>query len=203
MSQDLKVSKVAGTAISVRGNDIDTDRIIPARFLKCVVFEGLGEFAFEDDRKQLAAKGEVHPFDIEHFQGAEILLVNKNFGCGSSREHAPQSLSRWGIKAIIGESFSEIFFGNNISMGIPCVHATEENIEKLISANEADPASTFTLDLETLTASNGSVTVPVTLAEGPREQFLQGSWDVTAELLSNGDLIKETAANLPYFGHWK
>lgn len=203
MSQDLKVSKVTGSAISVRGNDIDTDRIIPARFLKCVVFEGLGKHAFEDDRKQLAEKGEVHPFDIEEFQGAEILLVNKNFGCGSSREHAPQSLSRWGIKAIIGESFSEIFFGNNISMGIPCVHATEENIEKLMSANEADPASTFTLDLETLTASNGSVTVPVTLADGPREQFLQGSWDVTAELLSNGDLIEETAAKLPYFGHWK
>lgn len=203
MSQNLIVNKVTGTAISVRGNDIDTDRIIPARFLKCVVFEGLGEHAFEDDRLQLAAKGEVHPFDIEHFQGAEILLVNKNFGCGSSREHAPQSLSRWGIKAIIGESFSEIFFGNNISMGIPCVHATEENIEKLMSANESDPSSTFTLDLENLTASNGSVTVPVTLAEGPREQFLKGSWDVTAELLSNGDLIEETAGNLPYFRHWK
>ncbi|MCM8525018.1 MAG: 3-isopropylmalate dehydratase small subunit [Lentisphaeraceae bacterium] len=203
MSQDLVINKVSGTAISVRGNDIDTDRIIPARFLKCVVFEGLGEHAFEDDRKQLAQKGEVHPFDMEQFQGAEILFVNKNFGCGSSREHAPQSLARWGIKAIVGESFSEIFFGNNISMGIPCVHATEENIEKLISANEADPASKFTLDLESLTVSNGSVSVPVTLADGPREQFLKGSWDVTAELLSNGDLIEATASNLPYFGHWK
>lgn len=203
MSQDLIVNKVSGRAVSVRGNDIDTDRIIPARFLKCVVFEGLGQHAFEDDRKQLAEKGRVHPFDMEHFQGSEILFVNKNFGCGSSREHAPQSLFRWGIKAIVGESFSEIFFGNNISMGIPCVHATSENIEKLMTANESDPASSFTVDLESMTVSNGSVSVPVTLADGPREQFLQGSWDVTAELLSNGDLIESTAANLPYFGHWK
>lgn len=203
MSQDLVIKEVSGRAVTVRGNDIDTDRIIPARFLKCVVFEGLGEHAFEDDRIQLANKGEVHPFDKEEFQGSELLFVNKNFGCGSSREHAPQSLMRWGIKAIIGESFSEIFFGNNISMGIPCVHATEENIEKLMAANEADPSATFTLDLEKLTVTSGSVSVPVTLADGPKEQFLQGSWDVTAELLAGGDLIESTAANLPYFGHWK
>lgn len=203
MSQNLIVKNISGSAISVRGNDIDTDRIIPARFLKCVVFEGLGQHAFEDDRKQLADKAEVHPFDMEEFQGAEILFANKNFGCGSSREHAPQSLSRWGIKAIVGESFSEIFFGNNISMGIPCVHATPENIEILMAANEAAPSSSFSVDLESMTVSNGSVSVPVTLADGPREQFLQGSWDVTAELLSNGDLIETTAGNLPYFGHWK
>lgn len=203
MSQDLVIKEVSGRAVTVRGNDIDTDRIIPARFLKCVVFEGLGEHAFEDDRIQLSKKGEVHPFDKEEFQGAELLFVNKNFGCGSSREHAPQSLMRWGIKAIIGESFSEIFFGNNISMGIPCVHATEENIEKLMAANEADPTASFTLDLEKLTVTSGAVSVPVTLADGPKEQFLQGSWDVTAELLAGGDLIESTAANLPYFGHWK
>ena len=200
---DQVVKSVSGRAISVRGNDIDTDRIIPARFLKCVVFEGLGEHAFEDDRLQLKEKGEVHPFDKPEFAGSEILFVNKNFGCGSSREHAPQSLARWGIKAIVGESFSEIFYGNNVAMGIPCVHASEEDIEKLISANEADPSAEFTVDLESLTASSGSVSVPVTIADGPREQFLQGTWDVTAELLSNGDLIEETAAGLPYFNHWK
>ncbi len=203
MNNEFVVNKVIGRAITLRGNDIDTDRIIPARFLKCVVFEGLGEHAFEDDRLQLKAKGEIHPFDKKEFQGANLLFVNKNFGCGSSREHAPQSLMRWGIKAIVGESFSEIFFGNNISMGIPCVHASEENIEKLMNANESNHAASFTLDLEKLTISNGKITVPVTLADGPREQFLQGSWDVTAELLAGEELIKSTAAKLPYFKHWK
>jgi 3-isopropylmalate/(R)-2-methylmalate dehydratase small subunit len=201
MNQIIK--EVTGRAISVRGNDIDTDRIIPARFLKCVVFEGLGKHAFEDDRKQLAAKGKVHPFDNSDFAGSSVLFANKNFGCGSSREHAPQSLSRWGIQAIVAESYSEIFYGNNVSMGIPCVHATEEGIETLMTANESNPQVEFKIDLESLTASFGDVSVPITIAEGPREQFLKGAWDVTAELLANTDLIEETAAALPYFGHWK
>lgn len=200
---DQIIKNISGKAISVRGNDIDTDRIIPARFLKCVVFEGLGEHAFEDDRQQLSAKGEVHPFDEPKFAGASILFANKNFGCGSSREHAPQSLSRWGIQAIVAESYSEIFYGNNVSMGIPCVHVTEGDIETLMSANEADATAEYKLDLETLTISAGDVSVAVTIAEGPRQQFLQGAWDVTIELLANNDLIEETAANLPYFGHWK
>ncbi|MCH2207161.1 MAG: 3-isopropylmalate dehydratase small subunit [Lentisphaerales bacterium] len=203
MANDQIIKAVKGTGVTVRGNDIDTDRIIPARFLKCVVFEGLGEFAFADDRAQLAKKGEVHPFDKPEFAGSSILFANKNFGCGSSREHAPQSLSRWGIKSIVAESYSEIFFGNNVSMGIPCVIANEENIEKLMAANEADPKAECVVDVDKLTASVGEVSVPVTLADGPREQFLQGSWDVTAELLANTDAIEETAAQLPYFGHWK
>ena len=203
MSNDQIVKSVQGTGVTVRGNDIDTDRIIPARFLKCVVFEGLGEFAFADDRAQMTAKGETHPFDKPEFAGSSILFANKNFGCGSSREHAPQSLSRWGIKAIVAESYSEIFFGNNVSMGIPCVIAHEENIAKLMDANEANPKAECIVDVESLTASVGEVTVQVTLAEGPREQFLQGSWDVTAELLANDSAINETAAQLPYFSHWK
>ena len=203
MSNDQIIKEVTGTSVTVRGNDIDTDRIIPARFLKCVVFEGLGEFAFADDKAQMVKKGEVHPFDKPEFAGSSILLVNKNFGCGSSREHAPQSLSRWGIQAIVGESYSEIFFGNNVSMGIPCVIATEENIEKLMAANEADPKAECKVDVDALTVSVGDVTVPVTLADGPREQFLKGSWDVTAELLANAGAIEETAAQLPYFSHWK
>lgn len=203
MSNDQIIKTVKGTGVTVRGNDIDTDRIIPARFLKCVVFEGLGEFAFADDRAQLAEKGEVHPFDKPEFAGSSILFANKNFGCGSSREHAPQSLSRWGIKSIVAESYSEIFFGNNVSMGIPCVIANEENIEKLMAANEANPKAECMVDVDKLTASVGEVSVPVTLADGPREQFLQGSWDVTAELLANTTAIEETAAHLPYFGHWK
>jgi 3-isopropylmalate/(R)-2-methylmalate dehydratase small subunit len=203
MTNDLIVKNVTGTTITVRGNDIDTDRIIPARFLKCVVFEGLGEFAFEDDRKQLAAKGQVHAFDNPSFQGASILLANKNFGCGSSREHAPQSLARWGIKAIAAESFSEIFFGNNVSMGIPCVVVSESDIRKVMTENEQNPSASSKLCLETLTLTVGNVSVPVTLADGPREQFLKGSWDVTAELMANSKEITATAANLPYFGHWK
>ena len=197
------IKSVSGSSIPVRGNDIDTDRIIPARFLKCVVFEGLGKHAFEDDRIQLKEKGEVHSFDKEEFQNASVLLVNKNFGCGSSREHAPQSLMRWGIKAIVGESFSEIFFGNNVAMGIPCVLADEEGIETLIQISEKDPSAQFEVDLETMTVSAGGQSVPVTLADGPREQFLQGTWDVTAELLAADAEIAETAQALPYLNHWK
>ena len=203
MKNDLIINNVKGSAVSVRGNDIDTDRIIPARFLKSVVFQGLGEHAFSDDRKQMSDQGQVHPFDQERFQGASVLLVNKNFGCGSSREHAPQSLARWGIKAIIGESYSEIFFGNNVSMGIPCVIADETSIEKLMTANEENPSAELELDLENLTASIAGVSVAVTCPAGPREQFLKGSWDVTSELLANTEAIAETAANLPYFNHWK
>jgi len=200
---DLIIKKICATAVSIRGNDIDTDRIIPSRFLKSVVFEGLGEHAFSDDRKQMAERGETHPFDDSQFANSGILLVNKNFGCGSSREHAPQSLMRWGIKAIIGESYSEIFFGNNIALGIPCVIADESGIERLISANESDPSAELSLDIEELTASIGNTKVKVTLADGPREQFLNGSWDVTAELLANTADIEATAAQLPYFSHWK
>ncbi|MCM8529542.1 MAG: 3-isopropylmalate dehydratase small subunit [Lentisphaeraceae bacterium] len=203
MSTDQIIKEVTGTGVTVRGNDIDTDRIIPARFLKCVVFEGLGEFAFADDKAQMAEKGETHPFDMPEFAGSSVLFVNKNFGCGSSREHAPQSLSRWGIKAIVGESYSEIFFGNNVSMGIPCLIATKENIEKLMDANEADKKAKCSVSVEELTVTVGNTTVPVTLAAGPREQFLKGSWDVTAELLANASAIEETAKNLPYFTHWK
>ena len=199
----LIIKAVKARAITVRGNDIDTDRIIPARFLKSIVFEGLGEHAFSDDRSQMAERGETHPFDEERFAGSGILFVNKNFGCGSSREHAPQSLKRWGINAIIGESYSEIFYGNNVSLGVPCLIADEEAIEKLMAANEANPQAEFTVDIEALTVSCDGTSVSVTIPAGPREQFLKGSWDVTAELLKNGDKIDTTAADLPYFKHWK
>ena len=200
---DLVIKEVKARAVTVRGNDIDTDRIIPARFLKSVVFEGLGEHAFSDDRSQMAERGETHPFDQERFSGSEILFVNKNFGCGSSREHAPQSLKRWGVKAIVGESYSEIFYGNNVSLGVPCMIADEEAIEKLMAANEANPQAEFTVDIEKLTVSCDGTSVSVTIPAGPREQFLKGSWDVTAKLLKNSDKIDVTAAELPYFKHWK
>ena len=199
---DTSIKNISGTAVPVRGNDIDTDRIIPARFLTKITFEGLGEEAFTDDRKQLADKGEVHPFDNPSFAKGKILLVNKNFGCGSSREHAPQAIKRHGIDCIIGESYSEIFFGNNVSIGVPCLKVNEAEIALLQDAAEADPSANFTVDLETMEITVGDTTVKGFLPEGARQQFIGGTWDVTAELLSNSDAITETAANLPYFNHW-
>ena len=200
---ELVVKNVRGRAVPVRGNDIDTDRIIPARFLKSVVFDGLGAHAFADDRAQLKAKGQLHPFDKPEHQGSKVLIVNANFGCGSSREHAPQAIMRWGIKVIVGVSFAEIFFGNNISLGVPCLKVSAADAEALQDAVEANPAAEVEVDLETLTVTVGVLKVKAELAEGPRQQFLAGSWDVTAELLANRPQIAVTAARLPYFSAWK
>jgi len=195
------ISGISGTAIPVRGNDIDTDRIIPARFLRCVVFDGLGVHAFEDDRLQLKAKGQTHSFDNAAYAGSGILLVNKNFGCGSSREHAPQALMRWGIKAIIGESFAEIFFGNCVSLGIPCVTVSESEIQKLMLKAEQEPKSEFHLDLERQTLTR-PLDMPVSMADGPRSQFLTGRWNALNELLENVTAIDEVAGRLPYVSGW-
>lgn len=202
---DSRRIKITGRVVAVPGNDIDTDRIIPARFLKCVVFDGLGEHVFADDRAQLKAAGKMHPFDDPRFADAEILLVNKNFGCGSSREHAPQAIMRWGrgIKAIVGESFAEIFFGNCVSLGIPCLTVDEAGARALMEAHQTDPAAVATIDIEALEVALGSARVAAKLPDGPRRQFLDGSWDTTAELLAAGDEIRATAARLPYFEHWR
>jgi 3-isopropylmalate/(R)-2-methylmalate dehydratase small subunit len=203
--QDSKRIRITGPAVSVDGNDVDTDRIIPARFLKCVTFDGLGAHAFEDDRAQLKAAGKQHPFDDAARQNARVLLVNRNFGCGSSREHAPQALMRWhkGIQAVVGESFAEIFFGNCVALGIPCLTASSADIAKLKAAVASDANTEVTVDLEKGTATAAGVTIPVSIPAGARKQLMTGRWDSSAELLEGKNEIKQTASKLPYFAHWQ
>jgi 3-isopropylmalate/(R)-2-methylmalate dehydratase small subunit len=206
MKDSTVISTVSGPAIPLRGNDIDTDRIIPARYLRAVTFEGLGEHAFEDDRRGLKAKGQTHSFDDPRFQGAHILFVNKNFGCGSSREHAPQALMRWGIQAVVGESFAEIFFGNCVSLGIPCVTVDEATINRLLNAAEANPSASWTLDLkaqEIRTAAPAPLQEKVFMPAGPLSQFESGQWNPMNELLSHLAEVDSVAEHLPYVsGHW-
>ncbi|MGB3201198.1 MAG: 3-isopropylmalate dehydratase small subunit [Nodosilinea sp.] len=190
-----QVKQITGTGIPLRGNDIDTDRIIPARFLKCVTFDGLGEQAFADDRAALEGS---HPFDQPRYQGATILVVNRNFGCGSSREHAPQAIARWGIQAVLGESFAEIFFGNCVAIGIPCLVATAETVAQVQAALESDPSLSVTLDLATQTVQFGDQSAAVSMPEGVRQAFLAGTWDACGQLVANGEAIRATAAKLPY-----
>ena len=190
-----QILRVSGRGLVLRGDDIDTDRIIPARFLKCVSFDALGEQAFADDRTELAGD---HPFDQEAHQGASILVVNDNFGCGSSREHAPQALMRWGIRAVIGVSFAEIFYGNCLALGIPCATAGVEDIRKLQDAVESDPAAEWTLDLESLTVSNGTTTQAMALASGALDMLRSGQWDATGQLLARDLELSRTMAALPY-----
>jgi 3-isopropylmalate/(R)-2-methylmalate dehydratase small subunit len=194
-----KIVSVSGTALPVRGTNIDTDRIIPARFLRSVSFEGLEQHLFEDDRAQA---GDSHPLSNAAYTGASLLIVNANFGCGSSREHAPQAIRRRGIRAIIGESFSEIFFGNSVALGLPCVSVTPDAAAQLQSIAEADPRTTFTLDLTSMTVAAGGLTVPATLPAAAREGFLDGSWDATGLLLEEYDEVRKVADRLPYINGW-
>src|SRR3954454_24383899 len=157
-----KIQQIAGRALPLPGDNTDTDRIIPARFLRSITFEGLENHLFEDDRKQLAATGQSHPIDEAKYAGASILLVNVNFGCGSSREHAPQAIRRHGIRAIVGESFSEIFFGNSVALGMPCVTATASVVAELMSLVESDPSVELTIDLEAMRISGGDAAHPLT-----------------------------------------
>ncbi|MCL2451059.1 MAG: 3-isopropylmalate dehydratase small subunit [Polyangiaceae bacterium] len=198
---DAKRIVIEGTGIPLRGNDIDTDRIVPARYLKSVVFEGLGAHAFEDDRAQLRAADKLHPFDDPRFASGQVLLVNQNFGCGSSREHAPQALLRYGkgIRAIVGESFADIFRGNCVALGIPCVTVDAAAAERLIAAVEQDPALVVRLDLQTRTVLAGGRDAPVGIDDGTRAQFIDGRWDAVAELLGARDAIFAKARSIPYF----
>ena len=189
-----KISKISGNCISLVGDDIDTDRIIPARFLKCVDFESLGEAVFEDDRKDLNGK---HPFDLKLNQNASILLVNSNFGCGSSREHAPQSLMRWGIRAIIGESFAEIFYSNCIAIGIPCFTMAKKDIASL-QDKAAIGNLFFEIDIKNSIAIEESRRHKLEIKESSKNMFLSGEWDATSTLLSNIKLIERKMNILPY-----
>ncbi|MDB5390733.1 MAG: leuD [Planctomycetaceae bacterium] len=193
-----KIEQITGTAVPLPLDDIDTDRIIPARYLRCVTFEGLGEHAFEDDRKQ----NSKHPFDDARYQGASVLVAGRNFGCGSSREHAPQALIRWGIKALIAESFAEIFFGNCTANGTPCVCVSEDAVRQLAAAVTANPQTAVTVDLATLQVRCGALAFPCTMPEGARKSLTSGQWDFLAQLVENEAGIKATAKRLPYMSNF-
>jgi 3-isopropylmalate/(R)-2-methylmalate dehydratase small subunit len=192
------ISSISGRGIPVRGNDIDTDRIIPARFLRCVTFDGLGAHAFEDDRAQLKAQGKLHSFDDARFAGAKVLVANANFGCGSSREHAPQAIAKWGVQAIVAVSYSEIFHGNCVAMGLPAVRVSQTDSEAIQSAIEADPAATVTVDIERMTVTVAGRSFAAQLGDGPRKQFLTGAWDALGELVDGLPQVRQQATRLPY-----
>jgi 3-isopropylmalate/(R)-2-methylmalate dehydratase small subunit len=188
-----EITRAAGRGIPLRGDDIDTDRIIPARFLRAITFDGLEQHVFEDDRR---AGG--HPFDDPRFQGASVLLVNSNFGCGSSREHAPQALQRWGIRAVLGESFAGIFFGNALMIGLPCVTASGDDVRTLMDRVEANPALAIEIDLLARTCRAEGWSCAIALPEKVREALTTGAWDTTGMLLDQYEQVDATANRLPY-----
>ncbi len=189
-----KILQISGKCISLIGNDIDTDRIIPARFLKCINFDALGNSVFEDDRKTLKGR---HPLDLQENKNASILIVNSNFGCGSSREHAPQALMRWGIKAIIGESFAEIFYSNCVAIGIPCFTLPKKSIQDIQKYTE-NKSLFLEIDLKNCLAKSKDLNFIIEIKESSRKMFLSGEWDATATLLENETLVESKSKELPY-----
>ncbi|MFA9417856.1 3-isopropylmalate dehydratase small subunit [Natrinema sp. HArc-T2] len=201
MSDDVEIPEVdyvAGSGVPIRGNDIDTDQIIPARFMKVVTFDGLGEFAFFDLRFDDDDNQKDHPMNEDRFQDSSVMVVNSNFGCGSSREHAPQALMRWGIDAIIGESFAEIFAGNCLALGIPTVTADSETIQELQDWVDANPDGEIEIDVEAEEVTYGDTTIDVTVDEAQRKALVDGVWDTTALMKSNADAVRKKATELPY-----
>ena len=193
-----RISLVTGTALPLPGNNIDTDRIIPARFLRSVSFDGLEHHLFEDDRAQVEVQGGTHPIADARFAAATILVVNANFGCGSSREHAPQAIRRRGIRAVIGQSFSEIFFGNSVALGLPCVSVDAETAEALQQIAQNDPSATLEVDLASLRVCAAGSTWPIAVPASARDAFLNGTWDATGMLLDDYSAVESVAARLPY-----
>jgi 3-isopropylmalate/(R)-2-methylmalate dehydratase small subunit len=195
---DSQITQIVGTGIPLRGDDIDTDQIIPSRFLTAVTFEGLGDQVFIDARSALGDKGKVHAFSDLRFAAASILIVNRNFGCGSSREHAPQGLRRRGIRAIVGVTFGEIFAANCLAVGMPCVDATAEVASELQDSAERSPEALMRIDLVNLSICVGDRELPVAIAAGRRRQLLEGTWDATAVLLASGEAVDSKMRELGY-----
>ncbi|HWZ95279.1 MAG TPA: 3-isopropylmalate dehydratase small subunit [Opitutaceae bacterium] len=193
-----KITQVTGRGVFVPGNDIDTDRIIPARFMKCVTFDGLGEFLFFDMRKNADGTDKPHPLNEPRFKGASILLSGTNFGCGSSREHAPQAIQKYGIRAVVAESFAEIFFGNCTTLGIPCLAASREDIAKIAAAIEANPQVEVVIDVAAQEIRFGGQKVKTVIREAARDALVNGRWDPIGELLEGRDAVTAAAARLPY-----
>ena len=192
------ITSIRGRALPLRGDDIDTDRIMPARFLVGVSFDGLEQHVFEDDRRAAVRPHNRHPFDVAQYRGAKILIVNSNFGCGSSREHAPQGLHRWGIDAVIGESFAEIFFGNSVMIGMPCVTAAPDDVRTLMELVEKNPRAVVTVDLVAGTCDTDGFRCAVSLPRNVRDAFTSGAWDTTGMLLDHYEQVDAAAARLPY-----
>jgi 3-isopropylmalate/(R)-2-methylmalate dehydratase small subunit len=202
MTERRRIERVQGRAVAVHGDDIDTDRIIPARFLKAVTFDGLEDHVFEDDRREATGRGQVHPFDDPSHRGARVLIVGGNFGCGSSREHAPQAIARWGIQAVVGESFAEIFFGNAVMIGLPCVTVERASLDRLMALADANPDLEWVVDLAAGRLTAGDQAVPATMPEAARSALQSGNWDATALLLDRYEDVERTAARLPYLAGW-
>lgn len=193
-----RITRVSGRALPLRGHDIDTDRIIPARYLKAVSFEGLERHVFADDRSDPA-----HAFNQPQYEGASVLLVNRNFGCGSSREHAPQAIQRWGIQAIVGEGYSEIFFGNSVQLGLPCLTVSHDDVDAMMAEVEANPSAVLDVDVVKLAVRCGSRTYPATMPKAAHEALVSGLWDGTGLLLADFDQVRAISETLPYVtGRW-
>ena len=197
-----KILQVSGKAMVLQGDDIDTDQIIPARFLKEITFSNLGKYPFYDERFDSNGNLKDHPFNKEEYQKSSILLVNKNFGCGSSREHAPQSLLRWGIKAVVGESFAEIFAGNCVKLGIPAVKVNENHIKTMQEKTMKMPTLEWTIDLVTQSISGDSGNIQLELPEQHRKALMNGTWDSTDLLLGNMNLVQQLSEKLPYLNSY-
>ena len=195
-----KIQNIKGKCISLHGDDIDTDRIIPARFLKCVSFDALGDQVFADDRIEL--KGQ-HPFDLYKKTNASILIVNENFGCGSSREHAPQALMRWGIRAVIGQSFAEIFYGNCLALGIPCGTASASKIQEIQKASQEEKDKLWEISLNEQLLKKEGISWSIKFEPGPLEMLRSGRWDATSQLIEQDKKLTETMNRLPYLSEFK